>query len=311
MYWFCFGIFWHLIAIAQNQMDVRYAQVGYIMQIVGVYYLVKFTDFNTRITFNPLRLMIFTIICSFYIYFMFQPNWYYVEVGYGLHFSGNFRLMQVMFVYFYSFISFEWIYKIWRLSKSGVLLAAGITMNLIPITIYGLGSFILYLNPLAFIVNAVGILWIVSIFRRNPTLINILSFKTHKLMVLSRKSGMELYSHQWTGKMDGIDLMGSLMHAILTMSDSILFSGELNQLKLAKGVALFRHSQDYSIVLLANQESHYLNTCLDSFSNDFHEIFTQMVKNHEISTRGVHSSDFHFVSKLISKHFDGIKNYKK
>ncbi len=311
--WFLWGFNWYFIGAGHYYLDVMYAQIGFVIQIISTYFLLYFLEYNSQSQVRPSRIMILTVISSLYLYFIFQPDNHEIIHDYGIHFVGNIRILQILLALFYNYITFEWIVKIYRnspesLKKGGAkkLLYAGILMDILPVFIYILASYIVPLGATPFLVYAIGVLMVVFIVRNNPKLLYILTFRAHRMIVFGQKSGLLYYEYQWTPKEFGHKLLASLMHSVSTLSEKVLESGVLDEMELQEGTVLFYDAKEYTIAVFANRPSKYLQTSIKGFAHDF-EILLKKSAHDE--SRGVSSENFKFTEKLIKKHFTNIPRW--
>ncbi len=311
--WLFFGMSWFFIAAGHYFYNEDVFKVAYVFQIIGTYFLLIFTDYTTRITINPYKLVVLTVVSTLYFYFVFQSNRTEIIPGYGVHFIRETRALQIFLAIFYNYLSFEWILKIWKNAppnlkkkKAKYFLWAGILMNIIPVIMYFFASFYVPLGAFPFLVHAIGVLFAVIVVRSEPKLLNILPFRAHRILVISRNSGLLLYQHAWTKKKFGHELLSSLIHAVSRMGENVLFSGDLDEFRLQKGTIIFSHTENYSIALIANQPSNHLKASLDGFAEEFLVRYNQLDLDEE---NGIVLDDFDFVEDLLKNHFESIPSW--
>ncbi len=212
-------------------------------------------------------------------------------------------------------MTFEWLYRIYKNSppklrdtKGKRLLYGGFEANILPTFVYLMATFYLPLGSLPFIMYALGLIYIINTIKNDPRLLYILTFKAHRLVIISRKSGLPIYEHAWTDKEYGHELLSSLIHSILTVSNAVLLARELDKIKLQQGIVMFNHREEYVVAIFASKPSSYLELSLNRFEKEFRKKYLNL--NFD-ENKGISSNHFNFVGNLISNYFNSVMDWRK
>lgn len=149
--------------------------------------------------------------------------------------------------------------------------------------ILGGSSFIPGLNM---IFNLIGALLFGISFLKEPKMLHVLSFKTLRMQVIDTKSGIGIYSYTWNSGREiyDEDLFSGMVQGISLIVQESVKRGELEEIKLSKGILLIAKVPESSIVcvLVATKSTAPLRQALHKFSVRFGESFHD--KFNDIST---------------------------
>ena len=287
--WILQGLFWLLDLISQITFNKKLLSYSFTVQVLGILCLIIFIEYTSYERITTLRMSIFLVISVFYILYPIIFNSIEEIPDYGLHIVGINRIIQLIAFIYYSVIYFWWGYTIWKqspnnLKKNATILFIGtIILSFISAILYGLGSSILFLNGIAFITNAIGVLFILVSMIKEPKLMNILPFKVQSLTVIDANSGIIMFKKNWMKNKSVVkdDLISGVIHGFSKVFENIINIGKIKEIHLNKAILLISQKEKYPVLfaLIATKSSKVLRLSLDNFADKFLKQFSELLHN--------------------------------
>jgi hypothetical protein len=312
--WLFQSIFWYLVSSAHLTYSTTLMSVAFIPQSIGVPFMIVFIELIGRESVSSWRISLLAIIETMFLIILFLPGAMEVIPGYGVHFIGISRLLQILWLAFYVFYYFSWSYRTWRkappqLKKNANLLLIGsIMFSFLTLLMYAMGTFLKLLNPIGFIIHGLGALLTLYVFRRDLKIIYILPFKAYKLMVFEKSEGISLFKHDWAELRDVEEnIFAMLLQATRSVLNEIINKGEVRKIDMDKAILLIQHDVEFPIIsmLVSSESSKLLRSGLKKFHNEFiSEFWKEGLDFHD-------TENYKGAIKLVNAVFDFVPNYIK
>ncbi len=310
--WVMWAIAGTFLALSHAFFEPIFMTMSYIAMVVGSLFFIVAVDKISRDHVNPAKLTISGILGTLYVFSSTLPDATETVPDYGVHVIGLCRIFQILFMFYYTTIFFEWTFSTWKKAppslqkEARLLLFGGIVIYPIPLGMYVLATVIIPLGAFPYTVHAAGVLIIVLVMGKEPRLFYVLPFKAHHLVVIHRQSGLSLFQYQWSAHAIVPDIYSSVLHAMQKIGVDILGAGEMKQIELREGTLLLSHRKHISAALLASNSSNYLRNCLAAFSSAFDARLDQLKVPDNLV---VERSAFDFGKELIQTHCKNIPSW--
>jgi hypothetical protein len=288
--------------------------IAFIPQGIGVPFMITFIELIKKEAVSAVKITALAIIETFFFIFLFLPGSMVVVYGYGIHFIGISRLLQILWLAFYVFVYFSWSYQTWRKSplelkrNVSLLLIGSILFSFFTTLMYAIGSLLKLFNPIGFIIHGLGALITIFVIWRDSKIIYILPFKAYRLMVFETNGGIALFKHDWAELSDiEENIFAMLLQATRNVLNEILQKGEVRKIDMDKAILLIQYDKRYPIasVLVSTKSSKLLRSGLKEFHDQFiSKFFTENIDYHD-------TTSFRDADKLVSIIFEFIPIYKK
>ena len=277
--WSFQAVFWILNLLNQILLMPVFFNFAIPFQIISFVFLIAFLEYSSTERLHPLRFGIFLIFATIFLFSFYFLHEVDIIEGYGVHFRGITRIIQIICFVYYSIMYLLWGIKTLRevppkLLRSSIFLLIGITFfTLFTLILYFLGSFNLIFNPIAFTVHGMGVLIVCIVIKNNQKLLYVLPYKAHSLTIIDNSSGIYLFHHTWDRHQpqNMKNLFSSVIQGIIKFSTTVINRGSVKEIHLDQGVILIYQKAEYPLifVLIADQPSPVLMRALKTFADDF------------------------------------------
>lgn len=280
----------------------------------SVFFIVLFIDYTLYESFTAMKLIFLSIIGTLLIVSSLYEDSvsvfnYHIEILNGLEFpsfrrNGAFAIIFFLLVFIFVISVLYWEIKL--LSHAPQQLKKHSKKILYAAVMYVISAFLLIVQliiiyPISIIFTITGMIIIIHIIIKEPKILYILPFKPYRLVVIFKRSGVDLFSHKWESSEIGDDLIGGLMSAINKMGLELINQGELQYIAYEQGVFLMKGTEHLIFGLIVNKTSKLLNKCLNEFSRDFQKKFQSILENWNGELGAFKDADV-----LLEKHFGYI-----
>ncbi len=304
---FCFMLNFIVNSSAVLLMDKFLFILGAYALFGSVFFILFFIDYTLQEHFTAKKLTSISVIGTLLIIASFQVDAVTAFYDYGfpsLKRNGYFSILFLLMLLIFVISIMYWVIKTImntpnHLKKNSRYLLYAAVMYLIGIIFLFLQQIIIV--PFSIIFNIIGMIIIIIAVIKEPKILYILPFKTYRLIVIFKKSDVEIFSYKWESSDISDDLLGGLMSAINKMGLEVINQGELQYIAYEKGIFLIKRTKHLVFGLIVNKTSKFLNKCLSEFSIEFQNKYESVLKNWN-GDLGV----FKDVNTLLEKHFGYI-----
>jgi hypothetical protein len=270
---------------------------------------------------DPIKLSITHILGAIVIFASLSPDAIIVGEREGLpgvqsiYSNGWFKYMGALMIIYMGIIIFIYCTKIFitaprnlkryaRLNFIGAILSALVT----PV------GYLLNFNDLmpglTNLIMSVGLLLITIAFAKEPKIGYVLPFKALRITVINTKSGISLYTHDFTKNNLFVDnvLFSGMMQGISGILSESLKKGNIQEITLDAAHLLVERSNqmdDLGFILIVTKPTLGLRNALTKFTEEFIREFEAQIKKdmNEISK-------FDGASKIITECFPFVPEYE-
>lgn len=311
--WLLQSICWFLIAYAHGTYSTLSMSIAFIFNGLGVLCLTIFLELIEKERVSPSKISGLVVIITIYWVLTFLPGSMEIVPAYGIHIIGNCRLFQIILLIIYFSLYFFWSLKTWRKSPSELksegklIFIGGLMFSYVALTFYMLGSFLIPLNSIGFIINSIGAFITIIVIKRDAKIIYILPFKAYRLSVFETNGGLALFSYNWAPLTElPNEIFSGMLQGIGTLLNEFLDKGTLREISLDQATLIIQYNKSYPIasVLVTSKSSKALKHALTQFNTEFIQKFsTGFDKFNNIS-------QFDGAKAIVEKVFDFVPNYK-
>ncbi len=274
------------------------------MLFFSVFFILFFIDYTLQEWYTAIKLASISIIGTLLIITSFQDDAVGIFNSYGfpsLKRNGYFSIIFYLLMFIFVLSILYWIFKSSlhspkELEKYSKRLITSAILFLIGAVFVFLQQIILV--PLSIFFTFSGMIIVINIVIKEPKILYILPFKTYRLIVILKESGIDIYSHIWESSNISDDLLGGLMSIINKMGIELINQGELDHISYKKGVFLITGTEHLIFGLIVSKTSKFLNKCLNNFAFEFQKKYQNVLENWYGDLKNF--KDAHF---LIEKHF--------
>ena len=312
--WIIQAIFWYLDSAAHFYYSPSLMRIAFIPQSIGVPCMFIFIELIKKENINPIKMIALTLIETLFLMFLFMPDAMEVIPGYGVHFIGPTRYIQIIWLAYYVFFYLSWSYQTFRKAPPELkrlvsyLLFGSILFSMVTTAFYALGTVSRLANPLGFFFHGIGALITIIVLLKEPSIIYILPFKAYRLTVFETREGVTLIKHDWA-ELRNIDenVFSMLIQATRSVLNEIINKGEVRKIDLDKAVLMVQHDVKYPIVsvLVTSKSCKSLQYGLKAFHDQFISNYASNLDNLKDPTQ------FKGAEDLIEKIFDFIPEHVK
>jgi hypothetical protein len=292
-------------------------RVMIIPQLIAVPCIIIFIDLSRKERVNPVKITVLFVIESILLFVTFllpENDNFEVIAGYGVHNKGVLRIIQVVFLLYFTVQYFLWSLQTWRKSPSEYkrtamwVLVGTIVYSIVALIFYAVGGFIKLFNSIAFLSNGVGVLITIIVVLKEPKVIYILPFTAYRILVIDTHGGTALFRYDWAdiGKVEE-NIFSALLQSVANILDDILKKGEVREIQMDRAILLIQHNKKYPIasVLVSSKSSKSLRYALRNFNEEFISNFYRDENDF------FEVSQFESAKSLVGKIFDFVPEHKK
>jgi len=312
--WFAQAIFWYLDSAAHFYYSAPLMRIAFIPQSLGVPCMFIFIEFIKKENVNPIKIIALALIETVFLMLLFVPGAMEVLPGYGVHFIGLTRYVQIIWLSYYVFFYLSWSIQTYIKAPKEIkqmvlyLLFGSILFSMVTTAFYALGTVIRLANPIGFIIHGIGAVITIIVLLKEPSIIYILPFKAYRLMVFETSEGITLIKHDWS-KLRSIDenVFSMLIQATRSVLNEIINKGEVRKIDLDKAVLMVQHDAKYPIVsvLVTSKSCKSLQHGLKAFHDRFIIDYVSKIDNLSDPTQ------FKRAETLVERIFDFIPEHAK
>ena len=312
--WLIQALFWYLDSAAHFYYSRFLMRMAFIPQSIGVPCMFIFIELIKKENVNPIKMIALALIETMFLMFLFMPGSLEVIPGYGVHFIGPTRYIQIIWLAYYVFFYLSWSFQTYRKAPQELkrlvsyLLFGSIMFSMATTAFYALGTISRLANPMGFIVHGIGALITILVLLKEPSIIYILPFKAYRLTVFETSEGTTLVKHDWA-ELRSIDenVFSMLIQATRSVLNEIINKGEVRKIDLDKAVLMVQHDVKYPIVsvLVTSKSCKSLQYGLKAFHDQFISNYVTNLDNLKDPTQFKDAED------LIEKIFDFIPEHVK
>ncbi|MBY9005276.1 MAG: hypothetical protein KGD63_00800 [Candidatus Lokiarchaeota archaeon] len=273
----------------------------------SVFFLLFFIDYTLQERITAIKLAAISIIGTLLVISSIQGDVVILFYDYGfpsLKRSGYFSIIFYLLIFIFVISINYWIIKTSinspkELEKYSKRLIYASVLCLIGAIFLFLQEIIII--PISIFFTFLGMIVIIITIIKEPKILFILPFKTYRLIVIYKDSGVDIFSHIWESSNISDDLLAGLMSIMNKMGTELINQGELQHVAYKKGVFLMKGTEHLIFGLIVNKTSKFLNKCLNEFSIDFQNKYQHILKNWVGDL-----SPFIDAPSLLEKHFGYI-----
>jgi hypothetical protein len=312
--WLIQAIFWYLDSAAHLHYSISLMRIAFIPQFIGVPCMFIFIELIKKENVNPIKMIALALIETVFLMLLFMPGAMEVIPGYGVHFLGLARYIQIIWLAYYVFFYLSWSYQTYRKAPQELkrlvtyLLIGSLLFSMVTTAFYALGTIIRMANPLGFIIHGIGALITIIVLLKEPSIIYILPFKAYRLTVFETQEGVTLLKHDWA-ELRSIDenVFSMLIQATRSVLNEIINKGEVRKIDLDKAVLMVQHDAKFPVVsvLVTSKSCKSLQYGLRVFHAQFVSNYASNLENLKNSTQ------FKEAEELVEKIFDFIPEHVK
>lgn len=312
--WIIQAIFWYLDSAAHFYYSVSLMRIAFIPQCIGVPCMFIFIELIKKENVNPIKMIALALIETVFLLLLFMPGAMEAIPGYGIHFIGPTRYVQIIWLGYYVFFYLSWSYQTFKKAPPvlkrlvSYLLFGSVLFSVGMTALYALGTFYRLSNPLGFLTHSIGALITILVLLKEPSIIYILPFKAYRLTVFETREGVTLIKHDWA-ELRSIDenVFSMLIQATRSVLNEIINKGEVRKIDLDKAVLMVQHDVKYPIVsvLVTSKSCKSLQYGLKAFHEQFISNYVSNLANLKDPTQ------FKGAEVLIEKIFDFIPEHVK
>lgn len=271
--------------------------------VLMVLFFLLFIESTSRETISPLVIGFMCVLISTVVFLSFTPGSFQLAEQFGypsiktigvLSIVGNFSLLV------YAISPIFWSLRIFinspkGLKKMSLILFVGTLLFIIAFVVWSVQSVIQIPGA---VFTSIGTFVLTFSIISEPRILNIVPFKTSRLIVIHRKSGLPLFNYNWTDEELNWEILSGLLFAVEKCSIELLKKGDIRYLILEQGILVFKRSERTIVGLLTQKASKSLQYSIEQFAVEFEERF-----EHLLSTKINETNQFNSASELIDKFF--------
>ena len=308
--WIFASLFFFLEAISFLYLNTTLAKVATIMNILTVFFLVLGIDYTLHEKVRAVRMSVVCFMGGLEIILAFDPNSIVISSNFGfptLIWTGMLDIISTSVMSLYIIYLLYWAFITWRnappqLKKlSFFTVLCIITMGIITAIFYFIASIYPEFILVGKVALLIGVAILASFTMIKPKMFYILPFKTYKLLIVHKKSGVPLFYHEWFATELSEDLLSGLISAFQKMSKTILTESEIIGMDLTQGKLIFHQTDNIVAGLISSKSSQFLKRSLMLFANDFESKFKKEFANTVSET-----TKFSTATELIEKYFPNL-----
>lgn len=269
----------------------------------SVFFIIFFIDYTLQEWFSAIKLASISIIGTLLIITSFQEDAvvsFYIGKYPSLKANGYFSIIYFLLIFIYLISVIYWTFKTSKHSPKELEKYSkklGISAILIL-----LGAFLFLIQiRISIVFTLSGMISIIIIIIKEPKILYILPFKSYRLIVIYKESGIDIFSHIWEFSNISDDILAGLMSVFKKLGFELIHQGELDHIDYKNGVFLVKETTHLIIGLIVSKTSTFLNKCLNKFSLDFENTYQQVLQNWHGDL-----NEFKDANILLEKHFGYI-----
>lgn len=313
LYWaefnFSIVLFYGFIIVAELFLSEVLLRISILCFIPFTFTLGLFSDTLQQDRIDPKKQAVFGILAGAMIVCSFLPDASVTKLNIMgdpiVEWAGWFKIIASVSNLIAILLLASFVFNTYRKTRQYPDLQRPANMLILSVVMYFVSQIFGMIPMLGYqIFQIIGVSIIAYTYQYYPKLYYILPFKALRLIVINNNSGIPIFTYTWNSGRAIIDetLFSGMIQAIGTIIKESLNHGDVQEVRLTKGVLLIQSNEQYPIscALASTKSSKILQDSLSNFHLRFVKKFAELIdKTDDVSkfdsAKSIVESSFSFI----------------